>query len=92
MTKANTIHSFKLMNNKNNTDNINIIPNTLLDTEKNKVYELDFGDTILITEDKKDILNWIETDLDNIDENGLQYKITTKLMTRDEINALPEWA
>jgi hypothetical protein len=57
-----------------------------------KMYELDFGDTNLITENKKDILNWIEADLDNIDENGLQYEITTKLMTREEIDALPEWA
>lgn len=66
--------------------------NTVLGAEKIKVYELDFGDTNLITENKKDILNWIEADLDNIDENGLQYEITTKLMTREEIDALPEWA
>lgn len=66
--------------------------NTVLGAEKIKVYELDFGDTNLITENKKDILNWIEADLDNIDEDGLQYEITTKLMTRAEIDALPEWS
>ena len=63
-----------------------------LDGEKIKVYELDFGDTNLITEDKKEILNWIEADLGDIDDDGLQYTITTKLMTREEIDALPEWA
>lgn len=69
-----------------------ISSNGVLGAEKIKVYELDFGDTNLITENKKDILDWIEADLDNIDEYGLQYEITTKLMTREEIDVLPEWA
>lgn len=80
------------MNKGNLTDKTANSNNAVLGAEKIKVYELDFGDTNLITENKKDILNWIEADLDNIDEYGLQYEITTKLMTREEIDALPEWA
>lgn len=80
------------MKKQNDTENTAITSNGVLGAEKIKVYELDFGDTNLITENKKDILNWIEADLDNIDEDGLQYEITTKLMTREEIDALPEWA
>lgn len=68
-----------------------------------KCFELDFGDTNLISKNKKDILDWIEVDLDNlqnpvIDEQesqesqDLQYIISIKLMTQQELDALPEWS
>ena len=60
--------------------------------EQVNVYELDFGDTNFICEDKKDILEWISADIDNIGEDGLEYKITTKIMTRKELDELPEWS
>jgi len=37
-------------------------------TEKIKCYELDFGDTNVISQNKSEILNWIEADMDNIDQ------------------------
>lgn len=53
--------------------------------KKSKVYIFNFGQNVFITKNKEDILGWISVDIDEIDENGLQYKITTKLMTEDEI-------
>lgn len=62
--------------------------------EKIKCYELDFGDTNLISQNKQDILSWIEADMENLKEgdDGLQYEITIKTMTQEETEALPEWS
>lgn len=61
--------------------------------EKFKVYELDFGDTNLLTEDKQAVLDWIATDLADMKPSGeLNYTITIRMMTRRQINALPEWS
>lgn len=58
-----------------------------------KVYELDFGDTNFLSESIEDILAWIETDMSDLSgEDELSYTITTKMMTREEIGSMPEWA
>lgn len=60
---------------------------------KIKCYELDFGDTNLITKSKQDILEWIKADMDDLTESDeLHYEITVKMMTQEEIDALPEWS
>lgn len=57
------------------------------------VYELDFGDTNLLSEDKKDITEWINNDMQEMDLGSeLEYKITIRMMTRAEIQAIPEWS
>lgn len=61
-------------------------------TQKIKVYELDFGDTNLISSNKQDTLDWIAADLDNINPDGLEYVITTRSMSQREYNSLPEWS
>jgi hypothetical protein len=60
---------------------------------KIKVFELDFGDTNLLSEDPEQILAWIKTDmLDLKDEDELDYVVRIKRMTRKEIDLLPEWS
>jgi len=62
------------------------------DETKIKCYELDFGDTNLISEHKKDILDWISYDMDTLEgSDELNYVINIKMLTRAEIDALPEW-
>ncbi|MGN6491189.1 MAG: hypothetical protein ACTHLE_04275 [Agriterribacter sp.] len=57
-----------------------------------KCYELDFGDQNLISENKEDILNWIETDMYDLDKGDeLNYKITIRMMTPKELAKLPDW-
>lgn len=57
-----------------------------------KVYELDFGDTNLLSENIKEITSWIEADMHDLgDMDELNYTITIRRMTREQINALPEW-
>lgn len=61
--------------------------------EKIKVFELDFGDTNLLDEDIDVILEWIKTEMSDMKpEDTLEYTITIRMMTREEIDALPEWA
>jgi hypothetical protein len=61
--------------------------------KKFKVFELDFGDTNLLTEDSRAIADWIQTDMENMqDDDELQYTITIRYMTRKQIENLPEWA
>ncbi len=69
--------------------------------EKIPMYEFDFGDRNLITDNPKDILAWIESDLHEIKngvtappdyEDDLQYTIKIVLMTQEEIDALPDWS
>lgn len=61
--------------------------------EKKKVYEFDFGDTNLLSEDPQVILDWMKTDMEDMsDDDELNYKITIRRMTQEEINALPEWS
>ncbi len=60
--------------------------------EKFKVYELDFGDTNLLSENIDEIVEWIKTDIHGMGEKDeLGYKITIRLMTLEEIKELPEW-
>ena len=57
-----------------------------------KVYELDFADTNLLSENIKEITAWIESDMHDLEDmNELNYTITIRRMTREQINALPEW-
>lgn len=62
--------------------------------KKIKVYELDFGDTNLISPSIQDILEWIKAESQNLKEGDgpLQYEITVKMLTEEEISALPEWS
>ena len=61
--------------------------------KKFKVYELDFGDTNLLTEDAQGICDWIKTDLEGMDEKDeLNYTVTIRMMTRKQIDNIPEWA
>ena len=61
--------------------------------EKIKVYELDFGDTNLLSENLQDITEWIKTEAESmLDDAELEYRITIRRMTREEIEALPEWS
>lgn len=63
------------------------------DAQKFKVYELDFGDTNVLDEDPKALLDWIDTEIHDMKEDdSLQYTITIRMMTRQEINDLPEWS
>lgn len=60
--------------------------------EKIKVFELDFGDTNLLSPKIEEIIGWIETDLHDLQsDDELNYTITIKMMTQEEIDALPEW-
>lgn len=60
---------------------------------KFKVFELDFGDTNLLTEDAQVVGDWIAADMTSMKDNEeLNYTITIRRMTRRQINALPEWA
>lgn len=60
--------------------------------KKYRVYELDFGDTNLLSEDIKTITEWIETDMSDLKEGGqLEYTISVNMMTCKQINAIPEW-
>jgi hypothetical protein len=60
--------------------------------KKFKVYELDFGDTNLLSENSQEICEWIKTDLDNMDEKDeLNYTVTIRMMTRKQIDNIPEW-
>ena len=62
-------------------------------SDKKRVYELDFGDTNLLSEKEHVILDWIKTDMENLKvDDDLNYKITVKMMTDKEISALPEWS
>lgn len=61
--------------------------------EKTKVYELDFGDTNVVSPSLDDIIGWIKTDIHEMkDGDQLDYKITIRRMTQKEIDELPEWA
>lgn len=61
--------------------------------KKFKVYELDFGDTNLLDEDIDVILEWIKNDVADMKEtDSLEYTITIRMMTREEIDAIPEWS
>jgi hypothetical protein len=58
-----------------------------------KVFELDFGDTNLLSENIKDILDWIEADMHGLKaDDPLQYTISFRMMTRKQISEIPEWA
>lgn len=60
---------------------------------KFRVYELDFGDTNVVTENYNDITDWISTEMQDLKEGErLNYKITFRMMTRRQINSLPEWS
>lgn len=61
--------------------------------KKFKVYELDFGDTNLLAEDPQVHFDWIKCDIESMGENdALEYTITFRMMTRKEINEIPEWS
>lgn len=61
--------------------------------EKIKVYELDFGDTNLITKNIQEIIDWIHADVEGMgDSDELSYTITTKLISEEEFENLPEWS
>lgn len=69
------------------------IANAMLPAVKIKVYELDFGDTNLLDKDPQVLLNWMKTDMKYMKEGDeLDYKITIRMMTQEEIDALPEWS
>ena len=57
------------------------------------VYELDFGDTNLIDTDIKNIISWIECDMQDMGlTTELNYTITKKEMTESAFKKLPEWS
>lgn len=67
--------------------------NAVLGAVKIKVYELDFGDTNLLDKDPHVLLDWMKTDMEDMKEGDeLDYKITIRMMTQEEIDALPEWS
>lgn len=59
-----------------------------------KCYVFDFGDTPLITEDLKIVMDWLESDVSGMKKEGEAYhsSIYIRYMTRRQINALPEWS
>lgn len=63
-----------------------------INNKKITVYELDFGDTNFITDGIQQILDWIETDMQNMDKDPLSYEITKKEMTQKAFDKLPEWS
>lgn len=67
---------------------------SIITLKKIKVYELDFGDTNLLSEDREVITQWIDADMDGLkkETDELNYVIKVKFMTRRQINALPEWS
>jgi len=70
-------------------------PKAKQSTPKFKVYVLDFGcSTDIFSEDILDILEWIKNDAEDLKStlDELEYKITFKMLTRRQINALPEWS
>lgn len=61
--------------------------------QKFRVYELDFGDTNLLSEDIKDITEWIANDMVEMGiDTPLDYHISIRMMTRLQISRIPEWA
>lgn len=62
--------------------------------EKFKVYELDFGDTNFLSENIKDITEWIANDMTDLKttDNKLEYIIGIRMMTRKQISEIPDWA
>ena len=61
--------------------------------DKLKCYELDFGDMNLITQDKKQISEWVEAQMEDMGESDeLEYTITIKMLTPEEYANLPEWS
>lgn len=61
-------------------------------SKKIKVYELDFGDTNLLTEDVNGVIEWIKADLENMEDNEeLNYTVTIRMMTQKQIDKIPEW-
>lgn len=79
-----------------NVEGQSVSPNDtkpVLGAVKIKVYELDFGDTNLLDKDPQVLLDWMKTDMEDMKEGDeLDYKITTRMMTQEEIDALPEWS
>lgn len=75
------------------TTEAGIAQNPVLGAVKIKVYELDFGDTNLLDKDPQVLLDWMKTDIEDMKEGDeLGYKITIRMMTQEEIDALPEWS
>jgi len=70
---------------------------------KVKVYEFDFGDQNLITENFQDILDWLKSDFHDMktkEEYGnedldlddeISFTVKTYTMTRKEVDELPDW-
>lgn len=57
-----------------------------------EVYEFDFGDQNLITENIQEIVDWIKTDIgDMVNGDELTFTITRKQMSIMEFKKLPEW-
>lgn len=76
-----------------NTDLNTQNSNSMAKKQEFKVYELDFGDTNLLSENMNEILEWIRSDMDDMRTHDvLEYKISIRLMTREQINKIPEWS
>ncbi len=61
--------------------------------KKIKMYELDFGDTNFISQNPKEIVGWIESDIHNAKKGEqFDYRITIKHLSRKEIANLHEWS
>lgn len=61
--------------------------------KKYTVYELDFGDTNILSENIKEITDWIATDMEDLGNGDkLEYTIKIRMLTRKQINNIPEWA
>lgn len=74
-------------------DRLQSVSSTNKEDQKIKCYELDFGDTNLISQNHKDITDWVETALKDLKEGDeLDYTVTIKMLTQEEIDALPEWS
>lgn len=61
--------------------------------KKSKVYELDFGETNIISAFVEDIIAIIETEMRDMKVGEeLNYTITTKMMSQKKYDSLEEWA
>ena len=62
--------------------------------EKQRVYVLELGSIRAISLDLESVKDRLEMELDSYPDEeleGLEYKISVKFMTDDEIDALPEF-
>lgn len=58
-----------------------------------KIFELDFGETNLLSDNESEIVDWIKNDMESMSQTDtLEYKITIRQMSKKEFEELPEWS